>query len=501
MTPTKNYDYSARLTYSEPIFTATFLQFSYNFQYRYTKSDRSTYDFWKTTGDPDMSGIWPDYREWSKVFAPIGGDYSSYIDTDLSRFSQYKNYIHTGEIMLRVVRKDYNFNAGVQIIPQTSEFTYRHLGLDTITKRNVVNWSPTANFRWKLSDRGQMRFEYRGTTSQPSMSDLLPITDDSDPLNITSGNPALKPSFTQRFNWRFNNYYERHQRFVFANLNFSTTSNSVANMVKYDPVTGGRESHPENINGNWNVGGNFTFNTAIDTTGYFNVNTSTDASYSNNVGYIDLLRDGNVSKMTTKQTGIGERLGGSYRNDWLEFEINGGVRYNYVYNALQPNSNLSTWAFNYGFNTTVQAPWGMQFTTSLNMSSRRGYSDASANTNELIWNAQISQSFLKGKPLSVRLEFYDILGQQSNFSRSISAMSRTDNWYNSINSYVMLRATYRLNLFGTKEARQQMRMGPGGPDGERGPRGERGGNRGGGNRGGGRGGFGGGRGGFGGGRF
>ena len=499
VTPTKNYDYSARLTYSEPIFTATFLQFSYNFQYRYTKSDRSTYDFWKTTGDPDMSGIWPDYREWSKVFAPIGGDYSSYIDTDLSRFSQYKNYIHTGEIMLRVVRKDYNFNAGVQIIPQTSEFTYRHLGLDTITKRNVVNWSPTANFRWKLSDRGQMRFEYRGTTSQPSMSDLLPITDDSDPLNITSGNPALKPSFTQRFNWRFNNYYERHQRFVFANLNFSTTSNSVANMVKYDPVTGGRESHPENINGNWNVGGNFTFNTAIDTTGYFNVNTSTDASYSNNVGYIDLLRDGNVSKMTTKQTGIGERLGGSYRNDWLEFEINGGVRYNYVYNALQPNSNLSTWAFNYGFNTTLQAPWGMQFTTSLNMSSRRGYSDASANTNELIWNAQISQSFLKGKPRSARLEFYDILGQQSNFSRSISVMSRTDNWSNSINSYVMLRATYRLNLFGTKDARQQMRMGPGGPDGERGPRGERGGNRGGGNRGGGRGGFGGG--GFGGGRF
>ena len=137
----------------------------------------------------------------------------------------------------------------------------------------------------------------------------------------------------------------------------------------------------------------------------------------------------------------------------------------------------------------------MQFTTSLNMSSRRGYSDASANTNELIWNAQISQSFLKGKPLSVRLEFYDILGNQSNFSRSISAMSRTDNWYNSINSYVMLRATYRLNLFGTKEMRQAMRRGPeGGPEGERGVRG----NRNGGFRGG-RGGFGGG--GFGGGRF
>jgi hypothetical protein len=128
------------------------------------------------------------------------------------------------------------------------------------------------------------------------------------------------------------------------------------------------------------------------------------------------------------------------------------------------------------------------------MSSRRGFSDDAANTNELIWNAQISQSFLKGNPLSVRLEFYDILHQQSNFSRTIDALSRTDNWYNSINSYIMLRATYRLNLFGTKEMRQAMRQGPGA-----GPEGGRGGNRGG-NRGGTRSGFGGGpRGGFGGG--
>ena len=171
-------------------------------------------------------------------------------------------------------------------------------------------------------------------------------------------------------------------------------------------------------------------------------------------------------------------------------EVNGRVQYNYAYNALQPNSNLSTWAFNYGFNTTIQAPWGMQFTTSLNMSSRRGFSDAAANTNELIWNAQLSQSFLKGRPLSVRLEFYDILKQQSNFSRAISAMSRNDNWYNSINSYIMLRVSYRLNLFGTKEMRQAMRRSPMGEDGGRGNREGRG-NRGG-NRGGGRGGFGGG---------
>ncbi len=468
VTPQHSYDYSVRATYSEPIARATFLQFSYNFQYRYTKSERSTYDFWNKQRQIDMRDVNPGYRQWNEVFGLLGGSgLDSFLDDSLSRYSQYRNYIHTGEVMLRVIRRAYNFNVGIQIVPQSSEFTYRYQNIDTVARRSVINWSPTANFRWKISNRGQMRFEYRGSTSQPSMTDLLPITDDSDPLNITKGNPDLKPSFTQRFMWRYNNYFERHQRFVNANANFSTTSNSVANVVRYDPTTGGRTSQPENINGNWSAGGNFVLNTAIDTLGRFSVNTSTDISYTNRVGYIDINRDGNVSKSNTKQTTVGERLGASFRNDWFEFEVNGRVQYNYVTNKLQPQSDLSTWAFNYGFNTTAQAPWGMQFTTSLNMSSRRGYSDAAANTNELIWNAQIAQSFLKGKPLSIRLELYDILHQQSNISRTISAMSRTDNEYNSINSYAMLRVSYRLNLFGTREMRRGMNGGDGGGRGGR----------------------------------
>ena len=88
------------------------------------------------------------------------------------------------------------------------------------------------------------------------------------------------------------------------------------------------------------------------------------------------------------------------------------------------------------------------------------------NTNELIWNAQISQSFLKGKPLTVSLQLYDILHQQSNYSRTVNAMQRSDTEYNSINSYALLHVSYRLNLFGGKQAREQMQRGPGGPGGQ-----------------------------------
>ena len=511
LTPNKSWDYSARATYSEPIAYATFLQFSYTFQYRYNENDRATFDFSDpllsdpTNGfDFNNSVSYPQYRQWSNYFDLVSNGYyphngDKYYSKDQSRYSAYENYIHTGEVMLRFIRNTYDFNVGVQIVPQTSEYTQRYLGMDTVVNRSVMNWSPTANFRWRPSDRGQLRFEYRGSTSQPSIENLLVINDDTDPLNKTTGNPDLKPSFTQSFNLRYNDFFMDHQRFINANANFSTTANSIANKVSYDPTTGARTSRPENINGNWNAGANIMFNSAIDSLGFFSYNVSLNDRYNHHVGYVDKNRE--ALKNATNSNTVGSRLGLAYRNDWLEVEVNGSLNYTHTRNELQPQSNLDTWSFAYGFNTTMTMPWGTQFATDLGMNSRRGYSDNTMNTNELIWNAQISHSLLKGKPLTLMLQFYDILGQQSNFSRSITAMARTDNEYNAITSYVMFRASYRLNLFGTREARQGMRMGMGGMGGFGG--GNRGGgNRGGGNRGGGFGGGGFGGGGFGGpGRF
>ena len=251
LTPTKSWDYSARATYSEPIAYATFLQFSYTFQYRYNENDRQTFDYsrpllYNPNKDPnygmDFNGIIPQYRNWSEYFDkvsefdgsnsyyPQNGD--KYYSKDQSRYSAYKNYIHTGEVMLRFIRDTYDFNVGVQFIPQTSEYTQRYLGVDTVVNRTVTNWSPTANLRWRFSQQGSLQFQYRGNTSQPSIDQLLVINDDTNPLNKTTGNPDLKPSFTQSFNLRFNNYIMNHQRMINANLNFSTTMNSIANIVR-----------------------------------------------------------------------------------------------------------------------------------------------------------------------------------------------------------------------------------------------------------------------------
>jgi len=467
-TPTKSYNYSAQATYSEPIAKATYLQFSYQFQLKYNRSERSTYDF-SNLGEQFFDGINLGYRQWDSYLNILPQQpYTTYLDSRLSRYSEYTNYIHEFQIMLRVIREKYNFHVGVQFIPQSSKFKQEYLGVSTDTTRSVFNWSPTANFRYKFSKQSQLRINYRGSSSQPSISQLLDITDDSDPLNISKGNPGLKPSFTQSMRVFYNNYIENHKQGIMANLDFSTTSNSISNMVTYNETTGGRTSRPENINGNWNVRGAFMYNCSLDTASYFNVNTFTNASYNHYVGYVTLDQKSSSQRNVTRSTSISERLSASYRNDWIEIEPNGSFTFTHSRNMLQTSSNLDTWRFSYGMNVNVTAPWGMRLATDLSMNSRRGYSDKSMNTNELIWNAQVSQSFLKGNALTVSLQFYDILQRQSNFSRTINAMARTDTEFNSINSYAMLHVIYRFNAFGGKEARQG---GPGGPP-DRGPGGD-----------------------------
>ena len=465
VTPTKNWNYGLRATYSEPIFRQVYLQFSYQYQYSYTKSDRATYDF--SNFAADFFGVTPRYRGWDDYLALLGGSpLEGFRDDKLSRFSEYRNYNHTAEIMLRVVRKAYNLNIGFQVMPQRSHFTQDYQGVHTDTVRTVTNIAPTADFRWKISNVSQLRFNYRANSSQPSMSDLLDITDNSDPLNVRKGNPGLKPSFTQNFRLFYNNYIQNHQRSIMANVSFSTTRNSISNMVTYDAASGGRTTRPENINGNWNAFGMFMFNTAIDSAGFFNVNTFTTLSYNNSVGYVSVGRNTDSQKSTTKSTTVGERLAASYRNSWLEFELNGSLEYMHARSELQSNNNLDTWTFSYGGSLQMTAPWGTQLSTSMNMNSRRGYNDASMNTNELIWNAQVSQSFLRGNALTLSLQFYDILHRQSTFSRTVDAMRRSDTEYNAITNYAMLHVIYRLNIFGSGSNRGPQ-GGPGGPGGGR----------------------------------
>ena len=487
ITPTKNWGLQLNATYSEPIAKATFIQFKYQYQYSNKTSDRSTYDF---SDEPDFyRGVTPEYRDFDFYLAPYRPltESSPYYSSPLSRYSEYDNYVHQLELTLKRTRPKYNLNVGVMLQPQVSHLTYKYLGNDFDVRRTVTDFTPTLDFRYKWNKKKTLRVNYRGRSAQPSMTDMLPITDDTDPLNIKVGNPELKPSFTNTMRVQYNNYVSSHMQTVMAFLNYQMIRNSVSNSVEYDDQTGGRTTKPMNINGDWSIDAAMMYNAAVDSVGKWNFNSFANVSYKNDANYTYLTDTKQTEKNYTRTTNLSERIGIGYRLDWIEVELNGQVQYTISSNKLQPNANLNSWQFQYGTDITLTAPWGTSFSTGAHMQSRRGFADAAMNTNEFVWNAQIAQSCLKSKALTFSLQFYDILHEKSSFSRAVSASQRSDTWYNSINSYCMLHVIYRFNAFGGKQSRRGNR--PDGEFGDRPPRGE--GGFGGGERGN-RGGFGGG---------
>ena len=447
-TPSDNSGYVFNVNYSEPLWKGAHLQTSYELRYNQNKSDRQTYDF---SHEPQniFAGIVPHYRDWDTWLSPVYGSLDGFLDKSLSRYSEYKNYTHNIRMMLRYYQEKYDYNLGFLIQPQHSNYIQDYRGIYVDTVRNVTNLTPTLDFRYKFTDQSSFRIQYRGDTRQPDITQLLDITDDSNPLYITQGNPGLKPQFTNSLNLYYNNYISKYKRSIVVYANYRNTRNSISNLVRYNAETGGSISRPENINGNWNVNSGITFNTAIDTTAHWNVGTDTRVRYNNYVSYV-AQQKADAQKNTTRSTNISERLNVSYRNDWLEITLDGWCNYQHSRNELQPTANLDTWQFNYGGRFLLRLPLDIEISSDLHERSRRGYNDPSSNTNELIWNGQISKTFLKSKSLIVALNFYDLLAQQSNYERWVGATGRSDTRYNSINSYAMLHVRYRLNMFGGK---------------------------------------------------
>ena len=447
-TPSDNQGYVLSALYSEPLWKGAHLQFNYELRYSQNKSDRQTYDFSHRV--PNIfSGVEPEYREWDAWLQPVYTSMDLYLDKDLSRYSEYKNYTHNLRLTLRHWQENYDYNIGFLVQPQHSNFVQDYRGIYVDTVRNVTNLTPTIDFHYRFSDQHDIWLHYRGDTRQPDITQLLDIRDDSNPLYITEGNPGLKPQFTNSLNAYYKNYISSRKMSIVVYGNYRHIRNSISNLVRYDAETGGSTSRPENINGNWNADGGFNFNTALDSAAHWNIGTDTRLRYNNYVSYVAQAR-ADAQENTTRTTNVNERLNLSFRNDWLEVTLDGNVNYQHSRNELQPSANLDTWRFSYGGQLMLRLPQGFEISTNLHENSRRGYNDPSSNTNELIWNGQISKAFLKSKSLIVALNFYDLLGQQSNYERWVNANGRSDTRYNSINSYAMLHVRYRLNMFGGK---------------------------------------------------
>ena len=516
-TPSKTYEYSARLGYVEPLWGKWFGEVRYQFSYKYQDSNRSRYNLDSLAYDPYRT-LFPEYADYGNPDAypiigslPTRDDVLNHVrDLNNSQYADYKYLDHTATVGLRYNTSDITFNAGVDFNPERTKMAYNRPGqhIDTLIVRDVFKVSPQVRFRYKFSKTKQLDIRYRGSSSQPAMTDLLAVVDDSDPLHISMGNPGLKPSWNNTLNVLYNGYVPASQTGLMVGMRWNQVSNSVANRMVYDEATGVRYTRPENIDGKWSTNGIIVFNTGLGKKKLFTISTHTNIDYSHDVGYVSrmtnpatnpaqslslfgvpqfaalataepaaertydyynaVFQQAASQKNTTRTFNVGENLSANYRYSWFDFGLQGRLNYQHARASVQENANLDTWNFAYGANLNVTLNCGLSISTDIRMNSRRGYSDASMNTNELLWNAQIAQSFLKNRAATISVQFYDILQQQSNISRTLSATQRSDTWSNAINSYIMVHFIYKFSAFagGKSEEKQFQRFEgrPGPPD-------------------------------------
>lgn len=428
----KSFNYRAYVSWVEPIGHNNFLQATYSFSQRNQESLKNAYN-------QDAES----------------GQYSQ-LDTAYSK--NYRNYYinQRASLSFKAQREKYNYTIGINLDPSYSK-SENFIG-DTILsslKRNVINLSPMLRFNYRFSKQSHLRINYDGQTSQPSMTQLQPVVDNSNPLNIVVGNPDLKPKYTNRLRADFGRFNPERQQALMASVNASYVVNDIVSKTTFDGTTGGRKTTYENVNGNYSLNGRMMTNMPLKNK-KFSINSNTMVSFGNTNSFI------NGEKNLSKTTNASERAGIDFRSSYIDLGVNGNFRYSSTRNSLQGQRDMNVFNYGVGGSTTLYLPLNFKVESDINWSANSGYSEG-FEQKEVLWNASVSKSFLKNNQGTLRFKIYDILQQRSNISRTVTASSIKDAEYNTLSSYFMFHFIYRFSIFkGGGSERDMFRGGPGG---------------------------------------
>ena len=403
------------LSYVEPIGHNNFIQLAYNYQQNFSKSNKDT-----RTKD-DLGN-----------YTVMDSTYSKRLENDFINQSVEMNF--------KANRGKYDYMFGFSMQPFNSNSkTYKGDSLYNNLSNHGINYAPTAQFNYRWSRQNNLRIRYSGITSQPSITQLSPVKDVSDPLNLTYGNPDLKPSFSHQLNIRYMNFMPQQK----SNINFfgnaSYTLNDIVSSTSTNVSTGQKETTYKNINGNWNANGRLMLNLPIKKTN-FSVFSLSSGSYTHSNGF------SNNEINLSQRTGLGQGLGIDFRSAIMDFGVRGNINYNNIQNSLTGQQGQEYFNYNASVNTSLYLPYDFSIDSDLSYNTNSGYSTG-FEQEALIWNASIQKQLFKQRNGTLRFKIYDILQQRSNINRSATSNYITDTTANTLTSYFIVHFVYRFNIF------------------------------------------------------
>ncbi|MDH6341745.1 hypothetical protein M2480_000798 [Parabacteroides sp. PFB2-12] len=444
-----SHNYRAYVSWVEPLGRNNFIQLTYNISKQQQESLKNVYT---------LDGV---------------GNYSV-IDT--AQTQNYRNDFLTqrASISFKSIREKFNYTIGFNVDPSNSK-SVNFIGDSILSevKQSVVNFSPMAQFRYNFNRQTNLRIDYDGRTSQPTVAQLQPVPDYSNPRNVVQGNPDLKPYYSNNLRVTYQMFQQESQFTMRVMGGGNYVMNNISSyVINENDGSGNKTTTYRNMNGNYSGDLMVMMNSPLKNK-KFTVNSMTRGSFSNRTTYIgDKVWDDesnytivdSKNKNTTFQ--IMERAGIDFRSSYLDLGVNGSINYQKTKNTLEASSNQNQNIYNYslGGNTTIYLPANFKIESDITWRTNSGYTDG-YELNEVLWNAAASYSFLKGNAATIRFKMYDILQQRSNVSRTVTANYTRDSQYNTIGSYFMVHFIYKFSAFKGGASMNDTRRGPGGPGG------------------------------------
>lgn len=462
---------SGRLTYTEPLGKGFFVEANYEASWNRTSSTKNTFD----------SGV------------VSGFDYNNLIYNSVG---EKINEVYSSEIINRYVNQRIGANfvyqkdklraqAGVSANPTDTH--NETTGFDTYDN-HVLNWAPQAMLWYDIDDNTNVRGFYFGRSQQPSVSQLMRVPDNTNPLSVSFGNMYLEPYFNHSFRSDFRHTNKKNFLSVNAGLDGGIVKNPIVNAQWYG-TNGAQYSIPVNGKDSYNGSFRIMLNSPIAKSN-FSVFLMSRASYSKSSSYVGsssfdmgkyyegdnydaenfladkFLEDFHSLDFTLNNlqtVGLMERLRLTYRNDVVELTAGGRTRMSKSWYTIANQSTNMTWSNQVSASMNWTVPGGLGIVADGNYNWYNGYTTDQGT--QLILNAKITKMLFKDK-FTLALNAYDILDQAKNLSVSDSSNYHTETLNNTLGRYIVVSLTYRFGNFGGKGGR---RMGPGMGRGPMGP--------------------------------
>jgi hypothetical protein len=404
------HSYGANIIYTEPLSKRTLIEVNTSYGLNKGSLDKVTFD----------------YNNYNNKYDKLNPYQSNVFDNAY----QYKS---AGAALKNIHKK---YSASISANVQQASLTSKLKDSAFKIHQSFTNILPSANCTVNFTRSKTLTFNYNTSTIQPTSSQLQPVVDISDPLNIRVGSPALKQGYVHNATVQFFSANPLEQKNIMVMINASATGNAIVNADDIN-AQGIRNTHPVNANGVYSM-------FAIVDWGFRAKALNTRFTLGGNVFLNNNVNFNNGARNNIHNVSYTPRAsaGYDYKNK-LDITLEARVSYNTVKYSQDHSLNDNYWQQQYSVEVNAILPFGFgvhsDLTSTANTGRPRGF-----NTTFAKWNASVTKQVFKNNKGEVKFGVSDILNQNIGTSRNANQNYVEDVTYNALKRYYMVSFTYSL---------------------------------------------------------